>query len=75
MFHIVEMVVDSNGIVVDRSKMPLVFDDRSHAVTFISTYLTRAFAGGSSGYRSEDDLWWGREEEGPSQLHCFTIEH
>jgi hypothetical protein len=75
MFHIIEMIFDASGSVVDRNPMPLVFDERGHAVNFIRTYLAQAFAGGSSGYQPEDDFWWGRDDEGAQKLHCFTIEH
>jgi hypothetical protein len=59
---------------IGNEPLSLMFENRSEAAAFLGRYLTDTFARGKSGYRHEDDYWWGCNDEPTLEVHRYTIE-
>jgi hypothetical protein len=73
MFRIVETGVDASGHTDGKCALPLVFNTRAEAVTFISAYLRQIFVDGRSGYRLAEDYWWGCENDSQLRIRRYQI--
>jgi len=72
MIRIIDRVLSASGTEVRTEQLPLVFDSRREAVTFLNGFLQRQFTTGRSGYKLEQDYWWGCAAD--FELHCYRIE-
>jgi hypothetical protein len=73
MVRIIEETLDSAGTLIRSTEMPVIFESRAEAVTFILHYLNDHFADGRSGYNHGDDYWWGCALESSLELRCYRL--
>jgi hypothetical protein len=74
MVRILQSTFDSSGALVRSAHLPVVFQERAEAETFLRGWLQQMFTEGRSGYKQEEDYWWGCDDAPRSELHRYTIE-
>ena len=55
MIRVVDQTPDAGGAVIRSAVLPVIFENRSEAVTFLQEMLRRLFTLGRSGYQLEGD--------------------
>ena len=74
MILIIDKTLDASGTATRYGPLPVVFHSRREAVTFLNGFLERSFPNGRSGYKAEEDYWWGCDSAFNAEVHHYRIE-